>query len=347
MATPDRNKPAPGKIAVLGAGSWGSTLAKLLADSGRAVTLWSHDPQKASLLERRRRLNHPVRVDFPNNVKITGALGEALVEQELVLICCNSQSMRGLSAQIDMFATKRPSEKGDWQLPVLVSAAKGLELTTLYRMTEVINDVIGDLPVCTLSGPNLAGEILKGLPTASVIASASFQVAAYAQQRLSSSAFRVYTNSDVTGVELGGTLKNVIAIAAGISDGLELGANAKAALLTRGLAEMTRLACALGAEKTTLAGLAGMGDLFATCTSQLSRNYKVGLALAGGLSSEEAKRTVGATAEGIPTTHAVCELSKKLGIDLPIAEQVEATLKGQTTPKGAIMSLMSRPLASE
>lgn len=347
MASPDSLKPAPGKIAVLGAGSWGSTLAKLLAESEREVTLWSHDPRKASLLDRRRRLNHPLRVEFPSNMKVTGSLSDALAGKEIVLICCNSQSMRSLCGQIALFADKRRQSTSDWQLPVLVSAAKGLELSTLYRMTEVIADVLGDLPVCALSGPNLAGEILQGLPTASVIACASGEVASFAQQKLSTPAFRGYTNSDVAGVELGGTLKNIIAIAAGISDGLELGANAKAALLTRGLAEMTRLACALGAQKTTLAGLAGMGDLFATCTSALSRNYKVGLALAGGLSSEEAKRTVGATAEGIPTTQAVCELSQKLGIDLPIALQVEATLKGQTTPKGAIMSLMSRPLASE
>ena len=172
-------------------------------------------------------------------------------------------------------------------------------------------------------------------------------VAAFVQEELSVPTVRMYTNPDLVGVELGGTLKNIIAVAAGVSDGLELGANAKAALLTRGLAEMIRLSSALGAQKTTLAGLSGMGDLFATCTSPLSRNYKLGRSMAGGLSCEEAKKVVGGTAEGIPTAEAVCELSRKLGIDMPIAEQVESALKGKTTPKRAIMSLMMRPLASE
>jgi glycerol-3-phosphate dehydrogenase (NAD(P)+) len=167
------------------------------------------------------------------------------------------------------------------------------------------------------------------------------------QRRLSVPSFRVYANDDLVGVELGGSLKNIIAIAAGSSDGLELGANAKAALLTRGLAEMTRLAVALGARPLTLSGLAGMGDLFATCTSALSRNYRLGHAMARGKSRKEAAAALGATAEGVPTTEAVCELSKRLGIEMPIAEQVEATLKGKSTAQGAIMTLMTRPLAIE
>jgi len=331
---------------VLGAGSWGCTLAWLMGHAGRPVALWSHQPAKASLLARRRRLNHPLRVELPPAVQIFADLEQALQEAEIILFCCNSQSMRELAARVAPLVGAGATGDG-FRRPVLVSTAKGLELDTLCRMSEVLRQTVPDLPVCALSGPNLAAEIVKGYPAASVIATGDAGVAAFVQQQLSVPTFRVYSNSDIIGVELGGTLKNVIAIAAGASDGLNLGANARAALLTRGLAEMTRLACALGAHGSTLSGLSGMGDLFATCSSPLSRNYRLGKAMAGGLSREEARRTIGATTEGIPTTEAVCRLSNRLGIDLPIAEQVEATLKGKNTPKGAIMSLMSRPLASE
>ncbi len=333
-------------MAILGAGTWGSTLSWLLASQGKRVTLWSRDSQKAKLLASRRRVNHPLRIELPTSLEITSDLPAALSSAQIVLLCCNSQSMRELVGKVQLFTGSSGNSDVE-KTPILVNCAKGLELTTLYRMSEVIAEVAPGYSYCCLSGPNLAAEILKGLPTASVIASKEPEIASFVQSALNVSSLRMYTNTDVVGVELGGTLKNVIAIAAGVSDGLELGANAKAALITRGLAEMTRLACAIGAERSTLSGLAGMGDLLATCGSSLSRNYSLGQSLAAGLSREEAKRAVGATAEGIPTCQAVCELSKKLGIAMPIAEQVEATLTGKTTPKGAIMSLMSRPLVSE
>lgn len=335
------------KITVLGSGSWGSTLAWLLCSAGRTVTLWSRDAQKASLLNSRRKVNHPHKVALPDRLEITADLPQALAGAGLVLFCCNSQSMRELASKAAVFAERRQAKEGAWKFPILISAAKGLELQSLYRMSQVLAELTPDLPVCALSGPNLAGEIAKGLPAATVVACSQAEVAAFARDLLGTPSFRVYSNNDLVGVELGGTLKNVIAIAAGASDGLGLGANAKAALLTRGLAEMTRLACALGAQQSTLYGLSGLGDLLATCGSELSRNYSIGLSMARGLSREEARRAVGTTAEGIPTSEAVCELSKKLAIPMPIAEQVEATLKGNSTPAGAIMSLMTRPLVSE
>ncbi len=185
------------------------------------------------------------------------------------------------------------------------------------------------------------------MPAASVVASSDLELARALQETLSVSKFRVYANDDLVGCELGGTFKNIIAIAAGSCDGLGLGINAKAALLTRGLAEMTRLAVRLGAKPTTLAGLAGMGDLFATCGSPLSRNYRVGYELVRGKPLDQILTQLGAVAEGVTTAAAVCELSKRLGLELPIAEQVESTLKGNNTPAGAIMALLSRPLASE
>lgn len=327
-------------IAVLGAGSWGSTLSWLLANSGRFVRLWTQDPVKAERINSTHLIERPLKIEIPAQVIASSDLGECLIDADVVLFCCTSQSTRSLAMRlVDKLDKNRP--------PILVSAVKGLELSTLKRMSQVISEVLPGLSVCSLSGPNLAAEILAGLPAASVIACGDISTASAVQKALSMPAFRVYTNDDLIGVELGGTLKNVIAIAAGASDGLNLGSNAKAALLTRGLAEMTRLAVRLGAKPITLAGLAGMGDLFATCTGPVSRNYRLGMEYARGKSLEEVLVGLEAIAEGVTTADAVCELSKRLGLELPIAEQVDAALKGKTTPKGAIMTLMGRPPSIE
>jgi glycerol-3-phosphate dehydrogenase (NAD(P)+) len=327
-------------IAVLGAGSWGSTLAGLLAAAGKHVRLWTRNPEKALTIEHDLRFNKSL---LPHDLMVTSDLPLALKESEVILLCPNSQAMRDLCQVLGAyFDSANPKKK-----PILVSTAKGLELQSLKRMSEVILEVLPEFPVCALSGPNLAGEILSGLPTAAVVASQELTTAASVQQALSVAKFRVYSNTDIVGVELGGTLKNVIAIAAGGSDGLNLGVNAKAALLTRGLAEMTRLSVYLGAKGSTLAGLAGMGDLFATCAGPLSRNYRLGLEMARGKSIEQVRQEVGSVIEGVPTTAAVCELSKRLGVELPIADLVQSTLLGETTPAKAIMALMARPLASE
>ncbi len=328
------------KIAIIGAGSWGATLANLFARNGKSVSLWSHTPGKAENLRVTRVLEKPFRVEFPENLAITGNLDEALSGAPVILLCCPAQAMREVAGRLAGHVDEAAG-------PVLVSAAKGLELHTFKRMTEVLRETLPELPRCSLSGPNLAKEVLLNMPSAAVVSCENSNVAHRVQQMLSVSTFRVYTNDDVVGVELGGALKNVVAIAAGAVNGLKLGDNARAALLTRGLAEMTRLAVSLGARPTTLMGLSGMGDLVATCYSSLSRNYSLGFDMAQGVSFQEAQARAGAVVEGVTTTYAVCELSSKLSIEMPIAEQVAAALRGETTPKGAIMTLMARPLSSE
>lgn len=325
-------------IAVLGAGSWGTTLAGLLCHAGKQVCLWTRSEEKAKLIEEQRKNKKTL---LPAAIVVTSDLAHAVKEAEVLLLCCNSQAMRDLCQTLSRHA-------GDInKKAVLVSTAKGLELSSLKRMSEVIGEILPDFPVCALSGPNLAGEILSGLPAAAVVASKELAVAASVQMVLSVPKFRIYSNTDIAGVELGGTLKNVIAIAAGGSDGLNLGVNAKSALLTRGLAEMTRIAVYMGAKPTTMAGLAGMGDLFATCAGPLSRNYRLGQEMARGKSLDEVRQEIGSVVEGVPTAAAVCELSRRLGVELPIADLVHNTLMGEMTPEKAIMTLMARPLISE
>lgn len=328
------------KITILGAGSWGATLSWLLAANGRSVTLWSSSAEKASRLARERKVDSPLTISLPDSLAVTADLDEACAGADIVIIATTSQAMRDVAARLQDVACTAAR-------PIFLSVAKGLELGTLKRMSEVLLEFLPGQAVAALSGPNLAGEILAGLPTASVVAAVDRPTAAALQSVLTVPGFRIYINDDLAGVELGGTLKNIIAIAAGASDGLMLGANAKAALITRGLAEMTRLATAMGADRRTLFGLAGMGDLIATCTSPLSRNYRLGLTMAQGKNRQEALASLNACAEGVTTVAAVCELSQRLGIELPIADQVNAVVSGKTTPKQAIMSLMARPLSSE
>lgn len=328
------------RIAIIGAGSWGGTLTWLLASAGKEVSLWTHNPEKLVQIQETRRLGKPLPISIPESVKVCPTLDEAVHNATVILLCCTAQTMRSVAESV-------AASIGAAKDVVLVSAAKGLELETDARMTEILREKLPALPACALSGPNLAAEILNGLPCASVVACEDMSVARRMQEALSAPTMRLYSNTDVVGVEMGGALKNVIAIAAGVGDGLDLGTNAKASLMTRGLAEMTRMAVAKGAQAITLSGLAGMGDLVATCYSSLSRNYRLGYRMARGDSVETAQRELGATAEGITTARAVCELSKKLSIELPIAEQVDMTLRGLSAPKQAIMSLMTRPLASE
>ncbi len=335
-------------VTILGAGSWGLTLAHLWCHSGRPVKVYCRNQAGALKLTTTRLMEKPRAHHIPSEVVITSSLDEALCDTDLVVFACNSQSMRELATAVAAsLLSPEADSKTDKSLPVLVSATKGLELGTQMRMSEILTAVVPGCGVASLSGPNLADEVLGGLPTASVVASADINLARSLQSQLSAPKFRVYASDDPVGIELGGTLKNVIAIAAGACDGLSLGVNAKASLLTRGLAEITRLAVRLGAKPQTMAGLAGMGDLFATCSGPLSRNYRVGFELARGKALSLILEELGSVAEGVPTAEAVCELSKRLGLELPIAEQVESTLKGNSTPAGAIMALLSRPLASE
>jgi len=338
-----RDKSSTAKISIFGAGSWGLTLAWLLGNAGHDVVLFTRSFEKAMDLTYAE-VTSPVKLRLPQSVHATSDLKEAAAADRLLILACTSQTVREVSTSINrVLSEAEPPEK-----PLtVVSAVKGLELGTLKRMSQVIAECIPNANICSLSGPNLADEILAGMPAATVISCEEAEVAANVQAIITSKKFRVYTNTDIVGTELGGSLKNIIAIAAGVSDGLNLGANAKAAHLTRGLAEMTRLSVTLGGESKTLAGLAGMGDLFATSAAVTSRNYRLGAAIAGGATARDAESALGMVAEGVATTFAVCELAERLNLDLPIASAVKSMLEGKTTPIGAIMKLMSRPPVSE
>jgi glycerol-3-phosphate dehydrogenase (NAD(P)+) len=328
------------KVAVLGSGAWGSTIAWLLSKQGNLdVRLYSHSPEKVARIKETGILEKPAPVAVPDRLSISADLEATVSGAGIIIIACTSQLMRDVARSLNSIVGSGS--------PIIVSAVKGLELSTTMRMSEVVHEELPGLRVLSLSGPNLAFEIRAGLPAAAVVAGKSIDDAKLVQKTLYTTGFRLYSTDDLIGVELGGTLKNVIAIAAGGSDGLNLGVNAKAALLTRGLTEMKRLALALGARESTLYGLSGLGDMMATCQGPLSRNYRVGHHLAKGTTLAVSLKLVETEAEGVSTTYSVCDLSKKLNLELPIAEQVQAVLKGDTTPEKAIMALMTRPLATE
>jgi len=332
------------KIAIIGGGSWGTALAIVLTRSRqpRRISVWVHDPVVCESL-RARRVNEVYLPGFelPTEVDVTAELGEALREADIVVGVMPSAHARGLYTR--MLPQLDPRM-------ILVSATKGLENKTLERMTEVISQVVSlkfTPRVAALSGPSFAKEVARGDPTAVVIASADREVAASVQEEFSGPTFRMYTNDDVTGVELGGAVKNVVAIAAGVCAGLGFGSNTVAALITRGLAEMTRLACALGGRRDTLAGLAGMGDLVLTCTGALSRNRTVGVELGKGRSLGEILGSTRMVAEGVGTTAAAVELARKVRVEMPITEQMHAVLYQGRAPRDAIRELMERRLKHE
>ena len=343
--------PTSSKIAILGAGSWGSTLASLFGQQGKQICLWSKEKDKVAQLKSSRLFFAPKNIPIPESVVLEEDLERCVEGASIILFCCTAQSMRSVAQNVSKaLSAKVPSRSGSSarsEQAILVSAAKGLELKTFQRMSQILSYVMPGYSVCALSGPNLAAEVLEGLPAASVIASDDDKTARFVQEQLSVPTLRLYANTDIIGVELGGALKNIIAIASGAVDGLKLGTNAKAALMTRGLAEMVRLATTMGAKPDTLFGLSGMGDLVTTCYSPLSRNYRLGFEIARGKTPDQAQKELGAVAEGATTVEAVCELSRQLEIPMPIAEVVEATLKGRSTVSEAIMTLMTRPLASE
>jgi len=326
------------KVAVVGGGSWGTTLAVVAARAGREVILVVRDPALAQSLAVDRR--HPTRLPgllLPQAVRATVDLAAAAAGAEAVLLAVPSQGMRLAARAIAPFVGAA----------VVVSAAKGLERGSLKRLTEVIREEAPAADrVCALSGPNLAAEIAAGKPAATVIAGRA-AAAERARDLLMGAQFRCYTNEDVVGVEMGGALKNVVAIGAGIGDGLGAGDNAKAAFITRGIAEIARLGIALGAEPLTFAGLAGIGDLVATCASPLSRNRRVGQALAEGRSLVEAQAALGEVAEGVATTEVARELGRRAGVELPITEQVYAVLFEGKPPLAAVANLMQREAKDE
>ena len=322
-------------VAVLGAGSWGTALAVHLARIGHDVRLWARDARLvAEMCERRANAVYLPDVILPAAVTPTASLAEALDGPTLVLTAVPSHGMR------DTIRRASPELAPG---AVLVSATKGLEEGTLLRMSEVIAREVGQAhPVVVLSGPSFAPEVARQLPTAVLAASVDAQAAELVQQEFRGPAFRLYASEDVVGVEVGGAMKNVIAIAAGVVDSLGLGQNALAALITRGLAEISRLTCALGGRRETLAGLSGLGDLVLTCTGSLSRNRHVGLELGKGRPLGEILAGMKMVAEGVRTAHAALALGGRHGVELPITEKMVEVLTGRKDPRVATEELMLR-----
>ena len=327
------------RAAVVGAGAWGTTLANLLAHEGHDVRLWAREPEVVESINR----THENEWFLPScplhpGLRAYGEIAGVVRQAELVVSAPPSHAVRAVSTAVARALTTRPT---------VVSVSKGLEADSLATMSGVLEETLPGCPIVALSGPSFALEVYQGQPTAIVAAAADLTAAEHVQQILSTRAFRVYTAVDVVGAELGGAMKNVIAIAAGMLEGLGLGHNPMAALLTRGLAEMARLGEALGAEATTFAGLAGMGDLILTATGPLSRNRSLGVELGRGSSLAEvlaARRTV---AEGVQTARAAVALGQRAGIELPIAYEVSQILFEGKSPRRAIADLMERELKAE
>lgn len=330
------------RLAVIGAGSWGTALAAVLSPRFESVRLWVFEADLAARMTTSRE-NDVFLPGFrlPDNVSVTTSLPESLHRASLVLSVMPSRHVRRLYGE--MRSHLSPGMR-------FVSATKGIECGTLLRMTEVIQEVLGSglAPrVAALSGPTFAREIARGDPAAVVIASRDRELAEDVQRTFSGPSLRFYTNDDPTGVELGAALKNVIAIAAGACQGLGLGNNTLAAVITRGLAEITRLSVALGGNPLTLAGLAGLGDLVLTCTGALSRNRQVGIDLAGGRRLEDIVSSTRMVAEGVETTAAAVALAARHGVEMPITQQVEAMLRHRVPPREALRRLMERSLRGE
>jgi len=330
------------RISIIGAGSWGTALAVALAREGRPVRLWAFEPEVCASIESRQEneLFLPG-VKLPPGIEATNDLQRCLEGAEVVLTVMPSHVCRGL------FDRMLPCLTPDM---IFVSATKGIETEHLMRMSEIIVAAIQPRfspRLCVLSGPSFAKEVARGDPTAVVVASENRETACRVQREISSNTLRIYTSSDVVGVEMGGALKNVIAIAAGVIEGLGLGHNPTAALLTRGLAEMTRLAIACGARRETMAGLAGIGDLTLTCTGSLSRNRAVGVELGKGRPLEEITRSMRTVAEGIKTAGATLRLANRCKVEVPITLQVNRILEGEVAPREAIRTLMERSLKDE
>lgn len=330
------------RITVVGMGSWGTSLARLLAGKGYPVRVWEKDPEiLRGIRAEHRNPRYLKEFDLPTGIEPVEDLHEAVTGAPLVVLVVPCNAIREVAGRM-----------GAWLSPetVLVSAAKGLESSTGMRVSQVLREVLpGELHkrAVSLSGPNLAVELARDIPTTTVVAAEDESVARIAQEVFMAPTFRVYTNPDVIGVELGGALKNVIAIGAGINDGLGYGDNSKASLMTRGLAEMVRLGVALGAREETFRGLSGIGDLITTCASTLSRNRRVGFELGQGRLLPDILQDMGQVAEGVPTTRAARALAAEHGVELPITEAVYQMLFEAKPVLQAVTELMTRQGKSE
>lgn len=325
------------KVSVIVAGSWGTAIASVLAENQLDVTLWSRNQKQVDEInEEHRNSRFLGDVKLSERIRATASMEEALNGTQAVIVVAPSASMREIASQMRPFLQKET---------LLVHATKGFEAASLRRMSAVLAEELPQYDpsaIVVLSGPSHAEEVIKQSPTTVVVASENAQAAEKAQDLLINSYFRVYTNPDVVGVEVGGALKNIIALGAGLSDGLGYGDNAKAALLTRGLAEISRLGTAMGGNPLTFAGLAGIGDLVVTCTSKHSRNWRAGYMLAQGEPLDTVLQRMGMVVEGVKTTQAAYTLSRQYGITMPIADELYAVLFEGKSPKAAVEDLMGR-----
>jgi glycerol-3-phosphate dehydrogenase (NAD(P)+) len=323
------------KFAVLGSGGWGTAIALLLAQQpGHRVALWSARPEHAvELHAQRENVHYLPGVPIPSNIVLTLDIAEAVADASLLIVAVPTQYLRPTFAEV---AKRLPAH-----VPML-SLTKGLEIATFRRPTEILGEICGPRPLAVLSGPSHAEEVARHLPASLVAASEDLPLARWVQQRFTTDRFRVYTNLDIVGVELAGALKNVIGVAAGICDGLGFGDNAKAALLTRGLAEMTRFGVTMGGEAATFAGLAGMGDLITTCMSSHGRNRNVGMRLAAGETPTAILSTMAQVAEGVFTAKAVHEKATRIDLPMPITAEVYRVWYEGKDPKTAVQDLMMR-----
>lgn len=328
------------KLTVIGAGCWGLTLAWLLTDNFEKVTVWGREQDLSEDLIKNKHTSKPLEVQLADKVEVTSDLQSAIDGADIILNVVATSGTRNVCENLKKSGIK-PEQ-------ILVNASKGIELPSLMRMSEVIKDVLPEQKLAILSGPTLAKEVLAGKPTAACVACEDMEVAEFVQKACNvPNRFRLYTNNDVIGVELGGSLKNVIAIASGFAHEMGLGDNCAGTLLTRGMAEIVRVSLTLGANPSTLYGLSGMGDLIATCSSPMSRNYTVGSMLAKGKKIDDILNELGSVAEGVKTSKAICELAKKSGIDVPISNAIYEAVYTDITPRELLEKLMNRKLKKE
>lgn len=323
-------------VAVIGAGSWGTALAQVVSQNNILTSLWVRRKELANNLKQlRENKEYLPGAKISKEIFISNDLEEVVTDADLIVMAVPSQAMRQMAKKIKKYVRKNS---------VIVSASKGIEIESLSRMSEILKEEIPANRDCVvaLSGPSHAEEVIKGLPTTVVVSSHNKEIMEIVQNVFMNENFRVYTNPDIIGVELGGALKNIIAICAGISDGLGFGDNSKAAILTRGIAEITRLGIKLGAYPATFAGLSGIGDLVVTCNSKFSRNRRVGMKIGQGMQVEEIIKSTKMVAEGIDTTKAAHQLANKFKIDMPITEQAYQVIYKNKDPKTAVSALMNR-----
>ena len=327
------------KITLLGGGSWGTALAKLLSENGHIVTVWLRDDNQCrELTQTRINKKYLPKVRIPENILFISDINEAVKDAEILLLVTPTQMIRGVLKQIrDEYKENK----------IIINASKGIEIGTMSLVSDIVEEETKNSAFAVLSGPSHAEEVGLSMPTAITIACDNKDVAEEIQDIFMSSYFRVYTNDDVIGAELGGALKNIIALGAGISDGVGYGDNAKAALMNRGIVEIARLGIAMGADVHTFYGLSGIGDLIVTCTSKHSRNWNAGYLIGQGFTKDDAIKKIGMVVEGIPTTYAAYELSKKLNTDMPIVDAMYDVLENNADVKETVNKLMLRDKKEE